>query len=90
MIRECKICGKPFEASRSRVCCSDKCIKKNKSLLSQANYEKTYIPKKTKRKRKDNAKSNYNAIRDLTIEAREHGMSYGQYVGLLIMKGELS
>lgn len=90
MIKICKICGKEFEAKTCAVCCSEKCRKKNNSLLSQANYEKTYIPKKTKRKRKDNAKSNYNAIRDLTIEAREHGMSYGQYVGLLIMKGELS
>lgn len=75
----CAWCGCLFEKKYSvHKYCSEECRKeKNRELDRQRNKE--YAEKK--RKKKKLAKD----IIRLTREAREKGMSYGQYVGMLEM-----
>lgn len=78
-IKKCKICGKTFDAAGSKTTCSDKCARINQNNLGKKYYRKSrgLTVKKFKRN---------TAVRDMAAEAREHGMSYGQYVGMLYEK----
>lgn len=65
--KTCAICGKEF-ISNSHVtkCCSDECKAKNKQNWQKNYRDKTY---------KERKKSRFN---ELSREARERGLSYGQ------------
>lgn len=80
MIKICKICGKEFETNRNKICCSKACMRENNRLLCADNNNKV-------KAEKTRVKRNMKSIIDLTVEAREHGMSYGQYVAQMYMKG---
>lgn len=75
-IRKCCICGKEFEACQhNHICCSSEC-----------RYEKTKRDSRTRkraRRKKDKPKS----LRELSVEATAHGMSYGKYVAMLEAQG---
>ena len=75
-IKECKICGNTFETSGSRITCSPECAKANqRNLAKESNRKRSGIPvKKFKRN---------TAVKDMAAEARKHGMTYGQYVGMM-------
>ncbi len=75
-IKKCKICGKTFNAAGSKATCSDECARINQNNLSRISYRKSrgLTVKKFKRN---------TAVRDMAAEAREHGMTYGQYVGMM-------
>ena len=80
MIKVCKICGKEFESNRNKICCSKACMSENNRLLCADNNNK-------QREKRARVKKNMQSIIDLTVEARKHGMSYGQYVAQMHMKG---
>jgi predicted nucleic acid-binding Zn ribbon protein len=73
--RFCLICGKKFKtADRKNIYCSAECRKIGNAENQRRNREQ--------KSQKKNKKPNSELVR-LAIEAREHGMSYGQYVGLM-------
>lgn len=75
----CKECGKVFLQSDIRqVYCSVSCAKKYGRKADAASAP-TFDPDRMMRKGKDKTKD---VIR-IAAEAREHGMSYGQYVAYL-------
>ena len=78
-IKKCKICGKTFETVGSRITCSPECAKANqRNLAKESNRKRSGIPvKKFKRN---------TAVRDMAAVAKEHGMTYGEYVGTLYMQ----
>jgi hypothetical protein len=66
--KKCPYCNKYFMTnSHQRIYCSDDCGKAMRAFMR----------KKSKPKPK---KKTVNPLRDIAIEARKHGMSYGQYV----------
>jgi len=75
MIKTCKICGKEFETTRNnRIYCSNEC--QERAIKKRAEKLKLI---------KNPAKPKRNTMGDLktiAIEAREHNMSYGQYVAM--------
>lgn len=72
-MERCKICGKLFTKKRWNECyCSIEC----KSVARKGR------DKKRIRKYKPKKEPNADLVR-LAIEAREHGMTYGQYVAQL-------
>lgn len=84
MIRQCKICGKEFESNGTPAkCCSKECMAENNRRRSREQNKERWQAEKAKRRKKY---SNRQQIVDLTVEARQHGMSYGQYVALMYMK----
>jgi hypothetical protein len=67
--RVCKVCGDSFITKQpSRVYCSQECVVEGRRILDRL--------KRAKSKKKSNA------LIDIAVEARKHGMSYGQYVAL--------
>lgn len=83
MIRNCKICGKEFETNGTPAkCCSKECSAENNRQNGKAKYKEYY----EKRKAKKIKKSNMKQIVDLTVEARRHGMTYGQYVAKMYLE----
>ena len=78
-IKKCKICGKTFNAAGSKATCSDECARINQNNLSRISYRKSrgLTVKKFKRN---------TAVRDMAAVAKEHGMTYGEYVGTLYMQ----
>lgn len=66
--RLCRLCGNEFQTTHnSKMYCSDRCYR---DAQNKAKREKT-------KKKKVNL-----SLRELTVEARKHGMSYGQYVAM--------
>lgn len=80
MVKVCIICGEKFETDcgRQKICDDIECKKEN------ARREDLRRRGKIDRKKHNNRQK----IVDLTVEARAHGMSYGQYVAQLYLKGE--
>lgn len=73
--RKCIICGKTFYAVSSRMnACSDACRK---------------IRERDRRQRKQQMKKPVNDLSKMERKAREHDMSYGQYMTAL-MTGRLT
>ena len=75
---ECKWCGKEFlPSSYKNVFCSKECVYLHKKAVEKSR------PKKVKEKKK----SNQELIIDVAREAKAHGMSYGQYVAMMYLRG---
>ena len=102
-MKKCVVCGKEFMPIRGNqvVCCEDCRRERDRELQKQwqennkGNMNKKTaqeMPKKEKRKtekpERTEPKSNHEKIAEIAIEARKQGMSYGQYVALMHMKGE--
>ena len=69
MNKVCKICGNDFISTcHNKAYCSEDCM-----IHGRRNLERL---RKMKRKKQSNS------VVDIAIEARKHGMSYGQYVAL--------
>lgn len=67
--RLCKNCGNQFlTMHNSKAYCSDECVKAMK--------------RKRKAAERNGKKNKNKSLRELTVEARKHGMSYGQYVAM--------
>jgi ribosomal protein L37E len=67
--RLCRRCGNEFQTTHnSKMYCSDRCYR---DAQNSRKREETQSRKKQRK--------NVTLI-DLTVEARKHGMSYGQYV----------
>ena len=70
---DCPFCGKTFtQETYKQKYCSTKC-------RSGVNNRKKTLRKAMKRTEK---KSGISELRRLAIEARKHGMTYGQYVAM--------
>ena len=80
MEKVCIICGEMFEtdSNRQKICNSIECKKENQRRESMRRRGKIDRKKYNNRQK----------IVDLTVEARAHGMTYGQYVAQLYLKGE--
>lgn len=76
----CAICGKEFVAhSHVTKVCSDACRRVRARQLSKEHDER-----KAKQVAKDRAeKKKKVTIVDIAVEAKKHGMTYGQYVAHL-------
>lgn len=75
----CKICGSSFVATHNTtVICSKKCKDEAKRISIKKCKEKE--EKKREKRNKE--------IIDIAVAAREAGMTYGQYVGLMYMRKE--
>jgi hypothetical protein len=83
-LRACNICGEMFQPSRTtHNFCSQKCRKKHFKIQNKGYYAKQLERKRIERGLKQemrNKKTNHDKIADIAIEARKHGMTYGQYV----------
>lgn len=77
MFKICKVCGKEFDTKGTVAkCCSPECKEENAKLVSRMISKRN----RNKAKRPKGQKSNMKQINDIAVEARKHGMSYGQYV----------
>lgn len=84
-IGKCIVCGSEFEKKRSdHICCSKKCRNRYNSKQSKERVAKHKEKKKQEMMREAVRMSkkgeNHHKIADIAIEARKHGMTYGQYV----------
>ncbi len=81
MTKICKICSKEFESNNKRreMCGSVECRREYQSQL----WRKKQGAAVKKTKKNNNTKK----IVDIAVEARKHGMSYGQYVAKLYLEG---
>ena len=73
--RKCAYCGETFivKRSSSRIYCTSECKKmKNNSVKAE--------------NRKEKKKKKPPTVRDIAVEARKHGMSYGKYVAMKEME----
>lgn len=74
-IRKCIICGQLITASRRYAYCSDECAgyaSKERARAKMREMQEEYRKFITETRQKKNMKK----------PGREHGMSYGQYVGI--------
>lgn len=80
MIKVCKICGNEFETEvkRQQMCGSIECRREYQMQIWRKSKEKS-----ARKRNKSNAKK----ITDLAVEARKHGMTYGQYVAKMYLEG---
>ena len=79
MIKKCVICGKEFESVKAHtITCSPECAKERNIITNRLYYEKH---KRTKKK-----KSKQNTLVDINKKARDSGMTYGEYVGLVLSR----
>jgi predicted nucleic acid-binding Zn ribbon protein len=86
--RKCIVCGAEFETKSTRqICCSKECSK-NRNRTINKELEKKKYHEKVQKKRIEEAmpKSNHDKIANIAIEARSHGMTYGQYVAKMGLK----
>ena len=71
-VRKCALCGTEFTTTTPRkIYCNEMCRRK---VCSSNQTERRRNERKPKKKNK--------SLRELTVEARKHGMSYGQYVAM--------
>lgn len=81
-IKKCKWCGKEFEGRNQQRYCSKSC-KDKMNEFSGIKYqhkelvEKSQVIKKSNRRR---PKYNGPSIVEITVLARQEGLTYGQYV----------
>ena len=72
----CAVCGREFEKTHSRqTICSDECRTLKRKEYMRRNYKKRKL-KANAKKRKSASKS----IAEIQAEARNLGLSYGEYV----------
>ena len=77
--KECIVCGKTFETeTKQKMMCSAECREKRDRMMRRI-YQKDKRMKKREQKRRKNRISELAMIERL---AREHGLTYGAYVGL--------
>ena len=86
-IRKCIICGRLITASRRYAYCSDECAGCARAKMREIQEEHRKFITETRQKKnmkKPGRKSKQyrNELIRIAAEAREHGMSYGQYVGI--------
>ena len=91
-IRKCIICGRLITASRRYAYCSDECAgyaskERARAKMREIQEEhRKFITetRQTKNMKKPGRKSKQhkNELIRIAVEAREHGMSYGRYVGI--------
>lgn len=92
-IRKCNICGQLITASRRYAYCSDECAgyaSKDRARAKMREIQEEHRKFITETRQKKNmkkpgkkSKQYRNELIRIAVEAREHGMSYGQYVGLM-------
>lgn len=84
----CKVCMKEFVSDKpQRVCCSVECSEENK-LATAREYQRRIRAAGLRKDIKKNTKKPKNtSIVDMAVKAKAAGMSYGQYVGMMAMKG---
>lgn len=96
---ECIICGKEFiptkhNGGRKQIVCSKECRLERIKMLNRMSYEKykeqkNYQARQYKRIKRIQAsikKDNEMSLTEVQQQAREHGMSYGQWVAYNQMK----
>ncbi len=90
--RICPVCGKVFENKRRKYCtpeCTRKANKKKAVEYSRKEYGK--MKRKRQAERKELEKSHNapagDALQKVAGAAKEAGMTYGQYVGMLYSQG---
>lgn len=77
--KECLICGKLFETEiKQKMMCSAEC-RQTRDRIMRKNYQKNKRIEKREQKRRKNRISELAMVERL---AREHGLTYGKYVGL--------
>lgn len=80
----CEICGKLFNrrTGNQKYCCTE--CGKEANRRNVMRLGRKYRSKKIEqgRRTKKKVKESQKKIDELAVEARKHGMSYGQYVGL--------
>lgn len=91
-IRKCIICGQLITASRRYAYCSDECAdyaRKEHARAKMREIQEEHRKFITETRQKKNmkkpgrkSKQYRNELIRIAAEAREHGMSYGQYVGI--------
>lgn len=82
MITSCNNCGKLFETNSKRtVYCSEECKKEKTRELDRIRH-KSNVAEKNK------YKGSTQKVVDIAVEARAHGMSYGQYAAQMYLRGE--
>lgn len=75
---KCPVCGKEFsyDTRRHKIYCSSDCrLKFYDEQKKKSNQEQS--------KRKKKKKSNMKSIQQIAVEARNAGMSYGEYVAFM-------
>ena len=86
-IRKCIICGRLITASRRYAYCSDECAgyaskERARAKMRERKFITETRQKKNMKKPGRKSKQYRNELIRIAAEAREHGMSYGQYVGI--------
>lgn len=80
MLIKCRICGEFFNAKNGNArYCSKQC--KNKAKLNALHERKLGLGVSSKKE----AKKVNKELVDISVKARELGMSYGQYVAMMEM-----
>ena len=91
MTKKCVICGSEFEteSAKSLICANVECKRMRQKLYREEHkknrcyqFESYRAPERKRTKRKKPL-----SISEVGKLAREAGMSYGQYVGQLYLKG---
>jgi hypothetical protein len=78
-LRACKICNKQFQPKQhNHICCSKECSREWGKIKSKECRRKLRASRK---------KPKPKSLRELSIEAATHRMSYGKYVAMLEAQG---
>ena len=76
-IKTCIVCGATFTARNDAKYCSRKCLERNRVRVRRKSLSPNGHYKRIKKN------GNMRSIAEMDAKAKELGMSYGQYVGLL-------
>lgn len=78
-IRDCVVCNKQFTTNKSqKICCSGEC-RQTRDRIMRKNYQKN---KRIEKRAKMRRKTGISELAMVERLAREHGLTYGNYVGL--------
>ncbi len=81
--KTCPVCGKQFEGTSNRKCCSPECSKKRNL---QKNREQREVRKLAKEKKKEEQQET--ELVKIAKKAQRQGMTYGQYVAMCYSQGK--
>lgn len=86
--KKCSVCGKQFEPqNRRQVTCGSECQKiRENDLMAAWRAKNTKSAKKPREKKPEKKKPE--TLAQINKKARECGMTYGQYMAYLAVKGE--
>lgn len=73
----CMICGKEFESARNKLTCSSDCFAEYRKRRRKEQREKYH---ENKNKAHNFTGQNMKEIERICVEAKQAGMSYGNYV----------